>query len=66
MLDELEESGTVITERNLEALHGPVGLDIGSETPEEIALSIVAEIKAVFSARNGQPLKFKTSVIHSA
>jgi xanthine dehydrogenase accessory factor len=66
MLEELEESGTTITERNLQTIHGPVGLDIGSETAEEIALSIVAEIKAVFSGRNGHPLKYKTSVIHSA
>ncbi|GAA4308263.1 XdhC family protein [Mucilaginibacter gynuensis] len=66
ILDELEESGTTITERNLETIHGPVGLDIGSETAEEIGLSIVAEIKAVFSERNGYSLKFKTSVIHSA
>ncbi|TSJ36379.1 XdhC family protein [Mucilaginibacter corticis] len=65
MLSELEESGTNITERNLETIHGPVGLDIGSETAEEIALSIVAEIKAVFSERNGHPLKYKTTVIHS-
>jgi xanthine/CO dehydrogenase XdhC/CoxF family maturation factor len=65
MLDELEENGTVITERTLETIHGPVGLDIGSETAEEIALSIIAEIKAVFSARNGKSLKYKTSVIHS-
>jgi xanthine dehydrogenase accessory factor len=65
MLEELEETGTVITQRNLETIHGPVGLDIGSETSEEIALSIIAEIKAVFSARNGHSLKYKTSVIHS-
>lgn len=66
MLDELEETGTMITQKNLDTIHGPVGLDIGSETAEEIALSIVAEIKAVFSARDGHPLKFKSSVIHSA
>jgi xanthine dehydrogenase accessory factor len=65
MLDELEVNGTTITPRNLETIHGPVGLDIGSETSEEIALSIVAEIKAVFSARNGKSLKYKTTVIHS-
>lgn len=59
MLDELEENGTVITERNLETIHGPVGLDIGSETSEEIALAIVAEIKAFFSYGDGQPLKYK-------
>jgi xanthine dehydrogenase accessory factor len=66
MLKELEETGTTITERNLEMIYGPVGLDIGSETAEEIALSIIAEIKAVFAARNGNSLKYKTTVIHSA
>jgi xanthine dehydrogenase accessory factor len=65
MLEELETNGTTITERNLETIHGPVGLDIGSETSEEIALSIIAEIKAVFSERNGNSLKYKTTVIHS-
>lgn len=65
LLDELEENGTAITERNLETIHGPVGLDIGSETSEEIALSIIAEVKAVFSKRNGRSLKYKTTVIHS-
>jgi xanthine dehydrogenase accessory factor len=66
MLDELETSGTTITQKNLETIHGPVGLDIGSENSEEIALSIIAEIKAVFSSRNGSSLKYKTTVIHSA
>jgi len=65
MLDELEENEITVTQRNREAIHGPVGLDIGSETSEEIALSIAAEIKAVFSERNGNPLKYKTTVIHS-
>ena len=31
-----------------EALHAPIGLDLGSETPEEIALAIAAEIAASF------------------
>jgi xanthine dehydrogenase accessory factor len=66
MLDELEAGGTTVTQRNLETIHGPVGLDIGSENSEEIALSIIAEIKAVFSARNGNSLKYKSTVIHSA
>jgi xanthine dehydrogenase accessory factor len=65
MLDELETSGTTITQSNLETIHGPVGLDIGSENSEEIALSIIAEIKAVFSSRNGNSLKYKSTVIHS-
>jgi xanthine dehydrogenase accessory factor len=37
-------------------LHSPAGLDIGSRTPEEIALSIVAELIAVERERPGGPL----------
>ena len=66
MLDEIEECGTTIDEAQLVKIHGPVGLDIGSESPEEIALSIIAEIKAVFSGRSGQSLKYKFAPIHSA
>ncbi len=38
-------------------VHTPAGLNLGSETPEEIALSIVAEIQAVLSERDAQPLR---------
>jgi xanthine dehydrogenase accessory factor len=65
MLGELEDNGVNITEKSLEAIYGPVGLDIGSENAEEIALAIIAEIKAIFSARKGNSLKYKTSFIHS-
>lgn len=36
-----------ITEEQLERLNGPIGLDIGGETPEEIALAVMAEVVAV-------------------
>lgn len=35
-----------LTEAQLNRLHGPIGLNIGAKTPEEIALSIIAEIVA--------------------
>ena len=45
-------------------LYSPVGLNIGAESAEEIALAIMAEIKAVISARNGQFLRNSTDTIH--
>jgi xanthine dehydrogenase accessory factor len=65
MLTELEDTGTKITPEQLNKIYGPTGLDIGSEGAEEIALSIVAEIKAVLSARNGLSLRNKSAAIHT-
>ncbi|HJU12426.1 MAG TPA: XdhC family protein [Candidatus Binataceae bacterium] len=42
MLDHLQEDG--FDRELLEEIHAPLGLDIGAETPEEIAVSIIAEI----------------------
>ncbi len=42
----------------------PIGLDIGAETPEEIALSVVSEIKAVLSDRTGAQLREREGSIH--
>jgi xanthine/CO dehydrogenase XdhC/CoxF family maturation factor len=49
----------------LESLHAPAGLDIGSETPEEIALSIVSEISAVLAKRGAGFLRDRRNPIHA-
>jgi len=43
----------------LEKVHAPIGLDLGGQTPEEIALSILAEILMVKNNATGKPLSFK-------
>ncbi len=65
MLSELQEQGIVISKDQMKLIYGPTGLDIGAETPEEIALSMLAEIKAVMSGHNGESLRDKPASIHS-
>jgi xanthine dehydrogenase accessory factor len=46
-------------------LHYPIGLDLGADNPEEIALSIVAEIQAVLGAGSARPLSAVDGPIHA-
>ena len=54
LLDELRAAG--ISDRSLARVHTPVGLDLGAQTPEEIALSAIAHVVAVRRGRSGSPL----------
>jgi xanthine dehydrogenase accessory factor len=47
-------------------LHYPAGLDIGTETPEQIAIAIAAEIHAVLAERSAQKLSGRKGPIHEA
>lgn len=64
LLMELGDEGVNISETDLDRIHGPAGLDLGSEGPEEIAQAIVAEIVAVRHGRRGGFLKERPTPIH--
>lgn len=65
MLTELAEKGLTISEGQQAILYGPTGLDIGAEAAEEIALSVLAEIKAVLTKRKGAFLRNRMEGIHA-
>ena len=64
METELADEGIPLSENISQRIHSPIGLDIGAETPEEIALSIIAEIQSVFAHRSGAKLKNRAVPIH--
>lgn len=61
MQEELVQKGISL---DLDRIHSPVGLDLGAETPEEIALAILAEVQAHFRQKKGGFLKEKEGFIH--
>ncbi len=64
MLDEIKSPN--FPEEVLERMYAPVGLNLGSETPEEIALSILAEIQAVLTGHSADMLRNQQGPIHKA
>lgn len=64
MFDNLIEREVDLKDAFFDKVYGPAGLDIGSETPQEIALSICSEILSVQRQRNAISLREKTGTIH--
>jgi xanthine dehydrogenase accessory factor len=64
ILAELVAGGWVATPEMRARLHAPIGLDLGSDGPEEVALSILAEMRAVLAGRDARPLRERSKPIH--
>jgi xanthine dehydrogenase accessory factor len=66
LVEELTSEGVAVGDaRGGRKLHGPAGLDLGAEGPEEIAAAIVAEVLAVSRDRKGGFLKERATPIHT-
>ena len=53
-----------LSEIDMQRIYAPAGLDIGAVTPEEIALSIVAEVRTHFAGRKGMSLRERQGTIY--
>ncbi|HSI10640.1 MAG TPA: XdhC family protein [Chthoniobacter sp.] len=61
LLGDILDSGVAVDGN----IFGPAGLDLGGDAPEAIALSIIAEIQAVFAGGSGLPLRERRAPIHA-
>lgn len=64
LLEDLEQQGHQASQEQLARLYGPVGLDIGADSPQEIALSILAEVRTVLSGRQAGFLRRRPGPIN--
>lgn len=64
LIENLEKSGIQLEEAQLQRIYGPMGLNVGAESPEEIALSIVSEIMTVLSGQHPTHLRNRQGPIH--
>lgn len=65
LLNEIMEKRPEVSMDFFDSIHGPAGINIGAETPQEIAISILAEMLSVFRQQQVIPLKNKSGRIHS-
>jgi xanthine dehydrogenase accessory factor len=62
-IQRLTEAG--VTPQQLSRLHSPIGLDVGASTPQETAISILAEVLAARTGSSGAPLRDTRGPIHA-
>ncbi len=64
ILAALEREGDALSEHERSRVHTPVGLDIGAEGPEEIAISVLSEVLMLARGHGGGRLSRKRAGIH--
>lgn len=64
ILADLASAGMAITAPHRARLHAPVGLDLGADSPEQVALAMLAEMQAVLSGRDARSLRDRARPIH--
>jgi xanthine dehydrogenase accessory factor len=64
LLEDLRLQGIVYNTEQLQRLYAPIGIDIGADTPEGIAIAIIAEIQAVLTNHSGNFLRNRNQPIH--
>ncbi len=64
MIGEFKANGVEFSEEELKRVYAPCGLEIGANTPEEIAMSLFSELLSVFSGNTGGMLREKVGPIH--
>ena len=66
LIDDLAEAEPLLPAWFDDRVYGPAGLDLGGELPEQVALSIMAEVAAVFAGRPVPHLRDKRGDVHEA
>jgi len=66
LLQELRTMGRNVSPEALSKFHAPVGLDLGGDAPEAVALSMLAEMQAVLHQRDAAPLRLRQQPIHDS
>ena len=64
IISDLAADGFAVTPEMRARLHAPVGLDLGANNAEEVALAILAEMQSVLAGRDGRPLRERLRPIH--